>query len=719
MSKNETGERNKKRALSGFSVALLILMLVFLVVGASTMGVFNSPGKAYHAYKDKTVVFYLDHDKIKSDGVAKIYMNVGSVYTEVGKDAVVTLMYATGSSSSIAIDSGWSSGTRLGQRKIGNIYTSTEGAAAGANYNWICLYDMSSNKLSVSNRLIKLTVAQEMLINEVVFFDSNGKVIPAYVSEKDKNLDEQLKKQYVKKDDYSQYAKVKELFRQNPKGCANLIDSQNNVSKGDSWRKNFTEDEMYTLMQIDNLLLGNSAEAGSVYGGDTDFGSLATLINSLGVLIFGKSTFGLRLMPLICTVLLIGLIYLFTRRIFKSEGFGFLAAVLFSFGGLALTVGRLGLGFSSLALLLLACYYFMYRFYEKGIDQERPVYSALNVLYSGLCFAGAFAIWSNSWIVALGAVALFGLGLWRMHKKERVLERSIALETTDKNAEETDKEVMLANLHEAEGRQAAAAAAHAYRVRVGIVFFLAAFVLGTFLITVLSVLPSYLAYVRMYDNPANPQMSFFALVGAMLENTQNVSNITSLTSANAINAFSWLIGLKGATAYTATAGKSYLALNVQNNLAMTLTSLIGFIVSTVYVIVYLAAGGKENPQYRKNFRKIGRAYLVFTLGSLLSLVACAVIPSASMLYALLFYTFYLGYIPLLVYISYVHDASEKGLLLKKYQANNTIIILMIVLAVYAVFFVASLPMTFGFGMPAKLANILFGWMSIVNNGFFR
>ena len=714
---NHDTVRGKKpfAALSKFSLAAIILMLAFFVVGASTMGVFNSPGRAYHATKSDAAYFYLDYDTNNQSGLANIYVNIGAAYTEIGKDASITMQYSTGTSSSIA----WSSGTRMGARKFANVFTSSEDVPSGVNYNWVNLYNMESNTLSTSYRLIKLTVAQETIVNEVVFFDKEGKVIPAYTQLDQKigetTLDGKLKSKYSDE----QYTKVKELFRKNANDAKNLTDRQHNVSKGESWRENFTEDEMYTLMQIDNLLLGDKAEEGSVYNGDTDFGSLSALVLSLGVLIFGKSTFGLRFIPLLCTVLLIGLVYLFMRRIFRSDGYGFLSALLLAFGGMALTAGRLGLGFTLLALLLVGCYYLMYRFFEKGVDPARPVHSALNVLFSGLCFAGAFAVWANSWIVALGAVALVVLGVLKMRRKQEAQSRAVARETNRVNAEETDKEVMQANLDESERIQARQAAACAYHTRVSVVFFLAAFVFGTFLVVILSVLPAYYSYVRLYDNPAAPHMSFFALVSEMVNNTRNVSNLTSLTDANAMNAFSWLLGLKGATAFTASSDNMYVALNVQNNIAMTLSALVGFIVSTVYVIVYFAAGGKDNPEYRKSFRRIGRAYLVLTSGSFLTLLACAVVPSMSVMYGLLFYVFFTGYIPLLVYIANAHDASGKTVVCKKYEINNTMKVLFVVLAVYALIFVASLPMLFGFGVPAPLAHGLFGWTSIFNNGFYR
>lgn len=614
---NHDTVRGKKpfAALSKFSLAAIILMLAFFVVGASTMGVFNSPGRAYHATKSDAAYFYLDYDTNNQSGLANIYVNIGAAYTEIGKDASITMRYSTGTSSSIA----WSSGTRMGARKFANVFTSSEDVPSGVNYNWVNLYNMESNTLSTSYRLIKLTVAQETIVNEVVFFDKEGKVIPAYTQLDQKigetTLDGKLKSKYSDE----QYTKVKELFRKNANDAKNLTDRQHNVSKGESWRENFTEDEMYTLMQIDNLLLGDKAEEGSVYNGDTDFG-LALRARFVA----GRSYFrqehvrsAVHTAPLHGSShrarlsvhaedLPFGRLRLFVRAPSRIRRHG-------AHGGQA----RAGL-FSARAAArrVLLSHVPLFR---KGRRPRAAVHSALNVLFSGLCFAVAFAVWANSWIVALGAVALFVLGVLKMRRKQEAQSRAVARETNRVNAEETDKEVMQANLDESERIQARQAAACAYHTRVSVVFFLAAFVFGTFLVVILSVLPAYYSYVRLYDNPAAPHMSFFALVSEMVNNTRNVSNLTSLTDANAMNAFSWLLGLKGATAFTASSDNMYVALNVQNNIAMTLSALVGFIVSTVYVIVYFAAGGKDNPEYRKSFRRIGRAYLVLTSGSFLTL----------------------------------------------------------------------------------------------------
>ena len=724
MSHNDANTRKKKKLffehISGFGLAMIIVMLVFFIVGASTMGVFNSSGKSYHAQKEETVVFFLDYDQNAQSGLAQIYLNVGTIFVQPGMEGSLKMEYSSGSTSNIS----WSSGSRMGTRKIANLYSNdSENVGAdvpldkrvftGANYNWVSMYQFDNNTLSTTYRLIRLTASQEMLINEVVFLHKEGKVIPAYTDAD--QIEEQLHAKYSEE----QYPIVKQLFRENSSTACNLIDRQNNVSSGNSWRTTFTDAEIYTLMQFENMFLGHSASQDSYYPIDSDFGSLGTIILSLGVFVFGKSTFGLRFMPLLCTTLLIGLLFLFARRLFKSEGFGFLTGLLFAIGGTAFTVGRTGLAIAPLALLMVGCYYLMYRFYARGIRTETPLRSSLNVLFSGLCFAGAFSIWANSWMIALGAVALFAFGVLRMFRRQRIAEEEISGAVREKNARETDPSARAANLEQAEAEQAKSAARFAYNLRVAIVFFAAAFLLGTLIVLVLSALPSYLSYVRHFDTPAEPKLGFFTLLGKMIAGTCSVTNFTVLTRENAANAFSWLVGYKGATLFTASDGEWYRALNVQNNILMTFSALVGFVISTIYVVVYFVVGGKDNPEYRKHFHKIGRSYLVITCGSFLTLLACAVIPQMSAVYSMLFYAFYLGYIPLTFFIMNAHDTSKPTVLFGKIALNRTMKVLTVAVALYAILCVASLPMYFAFGVPASLAHGLFGWTSLANNGFYR
>ena len=380
--------------------AAAIVVLAFFVLGACTIGGFDSPGKSYFAAGDSTAVIYLDYNDDSGSAVAldKIYLNVGAIYGDVGADSTITFRHASATLSSLS----WSTSS-LGSLKLGNLYSTTADVVLNANYNWIKAFDLTESGKSVSTtrKIIQMSFPGDMLVNEVVFVDKNGDVIPAYTSWDDV-------RGFISESNHSAY---RDIFNANDKreGVENLLDAQENYKTGSTVYSNFTQDEMYTLMQIDGILLGNRTVEDNYITG-TDSGPLAPLLSMVGVLVFGKSKFGLRIMSVLFTAALIAVAYLFGKRLFKSDAFGLLFAVLAAGGGLALTVGRLGLYFPFLALFAALAYYFMFKFFENGISDESPVKSGCNVLVSGLMFALAFAVDPKAVYLAIGLIALFVLG---------------------------------------------------------------------------------------------------------------------------------------------------------------------------------------------------------------------------------------------------------------------------------------------------------------------
>ena len=716
---------NKKRGLrqtiasfSKFAKAAFFVVLAFFVIGACTIGGFDAPGKAYRAVPDTaestdTVVFYLDYQDGK--GLDEIWINIGSVYTEVGSDTTVTFNYASVPSTS-ASTIGWSSVNRIGSKTFGNIYSSGGKGITGANYNWVRFADLENaeNKttaLSTSYRLIKMEAGAEMLVNEVVFVDAAGKIIPAYVTT------EEAKAAYGS--GWDSRPALGDAFRVNPKDAVNLLDSQHSVRKGDSTYSNFTQDEAYSLMQIDNIFLGRQFYEGSVYEIDADSGPLSSLFMSLGVLVFGKSPFGLRIVPLLFATALVALAYFFGKELFGSDAFGLLFAGLFAAGGIALTVGRLGLSFAMTAFCVLLSYYCMYKFCAKGISADHPVKTALTVLFSGIAFAFAFALDAKAVIAAAGVVVLFIVGAVRQHRAQAAEERALREEMSESNLKAPSEEVMKENIAVYEEQSSALAAQSAYKNKLAYLFFFASFVLATVIVTLLSSLASYFSYVKFYEaNPEKPVLGIFTIVWYALRDCFTVSNVTSYTSANASNAFGWLIGLKGATLFSATEGSGYLALNAQMNTAVMLTALVGFLFMTVYAILYLATGGKNGAYATENSPRILRAYAVFALGLVTSLLSYAFSANASAMHSLLFSVFYIGFIPLTFYTAYVHDKSGATSVLG-IKMNATVKVLFALLIVYAVVFVLMLPMTFCFPLHAAAAKYCFGWTTFLNNGFYR
>ncbi len=704
--------KERVRRISVFGKAAIVLVLVFLIVSACTIGGFTGAGRSYYMAADSNVVFYLDYqDGAKLD---RVYLNVGSVYGEVGKDISVEFRYASKSSSS---EPTFSSST-LGTVKLGNVYVSDAESTKGTNYDWVKVFDLteSGRSLSTSYCLIRLTVKTEMLVNEVVFVDAEGNIIPAYVTEKSVKsffTDTQwpyYRDLFTKNDNTKEYGKAGDPTR--------LTDAQDNYADGNTAYTDFTQDEKYTLMQIDDILLGRMVVEGTFHA-QTDFGPFAVLLPMLGTLIFGASPFGLRIFSVLCTTAMIVFVYLLGKRLFKSSGFGFMFACFAALGGLALTVGRLGLAYPMIALFAAAAYYFMFRFYEDGISKERPVKSAANVLVSGIFFAFAFATDPKAVFALIGLAALFIVGWVRIHRQGKAELAAVRKAALDKNASSNSEEEMLKNLQESEQQERLIRMENGYSTRILWLFFLVSFIVATVFITVLSAIPSYFTYVKLYDaNPAVPTIGIFGLVWAAVKDSFTLSNMTAFTSANAVNPFGWFLSLKGATLFSSGNESVYIAMNAQMNLALAITSLIGLIFTTIYVILYFATGKTKSAYASAHTPYILNAYFLLLAGLATSLLQYLFAGSTSAANSLLFSVFYAGFAVLMFYTAYVHDTGARKKLFG-IPMNTTLKVMTGVCVVYALIFVLTVPMLFGIPIAPLAAQICFGWTTFLSNGIYR
>lgn len=700
---------------SAFAKAAFVLVLVFLVLGLSTIGTAQSTGKAYYAAKDSEVVFYLNYQNSKK--LDKVYLNVGTMYTEIGSNSQLTFRRASASDPS---NPTWSQ-TYLGTCKLGNIYSADGTGADSANYNWVEAFDLGKdgNKLSTTYKLIKITFPADMLVNEVVFMDEAGKVIPAYVTHG--SLEGVV----------SNWQSFREVFYNNEHygdgmdthkeyaDPARLVDAQQTINPGKTVYSSFTQDEMYTLMQIDHILLGNFNPVG-VYNANTDVGPLSVLLPMLGVLIFGKSAFGLRVIPVLFSAALVAVAYFLGKRLFKNDGFGFMTAALIAFGGLALTVGRLGLSYPIVAFFALASFYAMYKFFEKGIDGVQPVKSALgSVLLSGLFFALAFVSDPKIIWLALPLIAMFVCGAVRRTRVYNAELRAIQKEMSDKNALEKSEDVMLANIEECEHKEKVVRAGFVYESKIIYLFFALSFIVATALFSVLLALPFNYSYIKLYEaNPSSPTLGIFNLVGKAIGDAFHIDNVTKFTAGNASSVFGWLIALKGATLFSASTDAVYSAMNVQANIAMTFTALIALIFMASYTVLYFVTGGKNGAYASEHAPQVLSVFAVLLLGMVASLFSYAFAGQVSAAQGLTFQIFYFALIPLMFYTTNLHDTSVKKKIFG-FSMNTTMQVLAAVCAVYILLFLLSVPMYFNIPIAPISAQVCFGWTTLVNNGFYR
>lgn len=691
-----------------FGWAAIALVLAVFVVGACTVGGFSSYGDAYLARKDAQVVFYLDYASAGGDQLEEIYVNVGSVYTEAGKDFTLTFSRCRGSSGSSFTTSS------LGKVTFSNIIPSED--SVGTNYNWVKAVDLTGKMFTTSYNLIRIQVSEEMFLNEVVFVNESGKVIPAYTAESEV------------KGFFSEtvWPSFRDYFHSNSAltdlgslgDPAALVDAQDNFRTGGTVYTNYTQDEMYTLLQLDNLRMKGLTTEGTFFA-DTDFGPLSVLFPALGTLIFGVCPFGLRIFSVLFTAALVAVSYLLGKSLFKSRGFAFLFACFAAFGGLALTVGRLGVAYSLIALLLVSSLYFLFRYFEEGISEERPLRSAANVLYAGLLFALAVAADPKSLFALIVPVALFAAGWVRQRREQKRALSVLRAQLLERNASEQSEEAMQANIEEFDARESTLRAGYGYANRVVWVFFLVSFFVASVLFVLLSALPSYYIYLKLYEtDPSSPSLGLFGLVWAAVKDTFTLSNATQFTSANAVNPFGWFLSIKGATLYAAGGEGTYTALNAQFNLALTVTSLVGFVFMTSYAVLYAVTGGKKGAYASEHSPRLLNAYFLLLAGLAVCLLQSLFAGQTSAAQSFAFTVFYGGFGVLMFATAFAHDGSAVKKVLG-IPMNNTLKVLTGMCAVYIILFLLSLPMVFCFPVSDVAASICFGWTTFLNNGYYR
>lgn len=732
--KQEQRQKKPKAArnrFTKFGIAAACLVLVFLIAGACTIGGFSSPGSAYYLPAEQYIVYYLDFREDENGdtaSLASVYVNVGAVYTDIGD--TFTLEFRHGNASG-SYTNGKFSSAGMGKITLANIYQApaedTEGeesadtaAALGTNYGWVKAFDYTEDPVSYSSyRLVRVSASCDMLLYGISFVDTQGKVIPAYTAEAD-----------VRGFFGSSYwPSYRDLFRANDRSSAYgalgepaALTDGTAPAAGDIAYSQFTQDEKYTLLQIDNIRLG-SIVADGTYNASTDFGPLAALLPMLGTLIFGVCPFGLRIVPLLCTAGLLAVLYFFGKELLRRPGWGFLLAALTAFGGLALTVGRLGLAYAPIALCAVAAYWCMFRFFRRGVSAAKPAASACNVLASGLCFALAMALDPKCIFALLGLAGLFAAGMVRQKRKDAAAlakVRAAAAEGEEAAQSASGAPQSASGAPQSDTPQSYALdTAQSYARRLAWLFAVLGFIAATVAFVALAFLPQYFTYMQLYEaDPSAPSLGFFTLLFRALGDAFTVSDVTALSAANAASCFGWLIGFKGATLFTAGEGGAYIALNAQANYAMLLVALVGFVWSTVYTLQYAFGGGQKRREAGEAASSFVAAYCVLTAGSLTSLLQYAFCGGANAAQSMLFYAFFFGYIPLLFALLRSRDASAPRVLFG-IRTDRTGILLACACALFIVVFALTLPMQFCIPLAEGAAAAMFGWTTLANNGVYR
>ena len=694
-------KQSKKKSLA--TRIILIVALVFLVIGMSTLGSFYSAGDAYelktqgNSAETPTVIFRLTnpsttdehgHSATQYLRLKHIYVNIGAAYIAEGETTTIRAEVAASTTGSV-------SNSRRFDYTFGNFVSATEAGAQedgeeypNVYYSWQDMVPADSDGWSISSyRYVRLTARDaNVLLNEVVFV---GEVMASSAS----NAEGTGEIVVIPATIESATPLMGETEEEAAARAAALLDSQVMPSLNSFRMNKLSDEETLSMMTIREMYTGAEYGEGNIYTGERVYGSVGEEILALGTLIFGMSPFGLRFFPMLAAAGALVCGAFLARRIAKKDAAGIIFAVLFALSCAPLALGGLGtplmIGVFFFLLSVNSCHYF----YANGMRTEKFA-SALPLLVSGL--AGALAILTHgAYLVPMvGVVALFACGMVRMRRARRVyLDKAIAEVEAEETAPAEPAEAPAPSapapeedarpaLSPARRKVAAVAAEYRNKTSIALVTFLGALVVGAFVLGLILATPMYFTWLKLFDNPASPSMNIIALAA-----TAFAGGFTGVNPGG-MGSSAWNV----VYAISRVNGEAYSALYAS---VINFAALIAVLFAVVSAVVHLVMLCRTK-EWGREERAAIRGIVVPAVGITLALVT-AIFAKDAVQFVLLAYIF-----------AFVLAAAEAIKLMQTSKAKLVRILCWVELALLVVMFVLLFVFTTGLPVASGLLTAIAG-----------
>ena len=693
-------KQSKKKSLA--TRIILIVALVFLVIGMSTLGSFYSAGDAYelktqgNSAETPTVIFRLTnpsttdehgHSATQYLRLKHIYVNIGAAYIAEGETTTIRAEVAASTTGSV-------SNSRRFDYTFGNFVSATDEAQEDGEeypnvyYSWQDMVPADSDGWSISSyRYVRLTARDaNVLLNEVVFV---GEVMASSAS----NAEGTGEIVVIPATIESATPLMGETEEEAAARAAALLDSQVMPSLNSFRMNKLSDEETLSMMTIREMYTGAEYGEGNIYTGERVYGSVGEEILALGTLIFGMSPFGLRFFPMLAAAGALVCGAFLARRIAKKDAAGIIFAVLFALACAPLALGGLGtplmIGVFFFLLSVNSCHYF----YANGMRTEKFT-SALPLLVSGL--AGALAILTHgAYLVPMvGVVALFACGMVRMRRARRVyLDKAIAEVEAEETAPAEPAEAPAPSapapeedarpaLSPARRKVAAVAAEYRNKTSIALVTFLGALVVGAFVLGLILATPMYFTWLKLIDNPASPSMNIIALAA-----TAFAGGFTGVNPGG-MGSSAWNV----VYSISRVNGEAYSALYAS---VINFAALIAVLFAVVSAVVHLVMLCRTK-EWGREERAATRGIVVPAVGIILALVT-AIFAKDAVQFVLLAYIF-----------AFVLAAAEAVKLMQTSKAKLVRILCWVELALLVVMFVLLFVFTTGLPVASGLLTAIAG-----------
>lgn len=154
---------------------------------------------------------------------------------------------------------------------------------------------------------------------------------------------------------------------------------------------------------------------------------LGKLIMMLPILLFGMHTFSYRLMGAIAGLLMIPVIYILAKRIFKSRKWATLAGILMTFDTFHFAQTRMGTVDSFLVLFIMLSALFMYQYISLGKEAKWNV-RLKNLFLSGLFMGFSIATkWTGLYLALALAIIFFADLIYQYTDKRKKIDKEMLM----------------------------------------------------------------------------------------------------------------------------------------------------------------------------------------------------------------------------------------------------------------------------------------------------
>ena len=439
--------------------------------------------------------------------------------------------------------------------------------------------------------------------------------------------------------------------------------SENNVYNGG--KVVFTQTEAYTLESVRNL---NTGRGNFV---DKTSMPLGQYILSIGTSIFGYTTLGLRIMPMLFGIAIVILFFFMGKLIFGKSLYALILSGLAVASGLLLSLSTIGSVEVIASFFVLLSFTLTLKFYKKGISNKHFTLDIISLLIAGLSFAVAFATKVTSIYYLIPIALVFVFGMIRQNKAYKI---------------------RLANEEDAK-KQAGITAVYQRKATLSAVVAFMSFVIATLLISVVCFLIGYGTYSSVYG-----QTNAISYTFSVIKDGFSSINATTFDSISTYNFFGYAVNY-GAQAF----GGSKFAFG---NIILTFIGVFALVYCFIYYIFDLFDKNKNEKHYKGvyvNYLFLAVSYIVgFVLMGIISNVGISGYLTPS-LFSLV----------IIVCAFYIFDNEDKKAIFKvnktEFSITRTVATILAVAAIVA--FALSIPALLGITVNPNL----FSWNLLTYN----